>query len=227
MLSVARSTGVPRYPIRRIPQCGKCHTPLPEAAAVKVLRRLYRARVALIAAPCLALVAWMVWKPQAQNASKPAAIATQLATEACVSRMLPDHGLYDEFDASSRPARLTIRTAPGSFYLVNLGNAVTGHPALQFFAYGGTDLNAEVPLGSYKIKYAAGSYWCGSVDLFGSETVFSEAEDEFLFERTFTSDGYITSHWTIELTLQKGGNLRTRRISRGEFFGRGSVPRDN
>jgi hypothetical protein len=61
------------------------------------------------------------------------------------------------------------------------------------------------------------THWCGGVDLFGPDTIFSEAEDVFSFERTFTGDGYTTTHWTVELILRPGGNLRTKKITRDAF----------
>jgi hypothetical protein len=104
--------------------------------------------------------------------------------------------------------------------LGNLQKAASGLSALLFFIYGGQPLNADVPLGEFRIKYAIGNYWCGDADLFGNDTVFGEADNTFTFERTVTDGGYSISHRTVELSLQRNGNLVSERNSRSEVFGR-------
>jgi hypothetical protein len=211
------------YSVRRSPECGKCHAKLPEARSMVMRRAIYRFRIRIVAVSTLGLLAWAVWDATILGAGKqisaetPRTVAGQPAlTSTCGKHSLPSHGLYEEDDTSERPALLTIRTAPGPFYLVSLEKVATGLPALLFFLYGGQPLNASVPLGEFRFKYAAGSHWCGDADLFGDDTAFSEADDIFTFERTLTDDGYRTSHRTVELTPQ---NLLTKRISRTEFFG--------
>ncbi len=88
---------------------------------------------------------------------------------------------------------------------------------MLFFIHGGQSLEARVPLGNFKIKYAAGYEWCGAKEKFGPETILSEARDVFPFKRSFTRDGYTTSHWTVELILRPGGNLRTKTLPREAF----------
>jgi hypothetical protein len=132
---------------------------------------------------------------------------------------LPEHGLYQAYATPDRLAQLTVRTAPGAFYLINFEDAATGSPAMLFFAYGGLTLNSAAPLGTFTLKYATGQSWCGDIELFGDDTVYSQADDLFTFERRFNADGYTASHWTVELILQPHGNLRTKRISREAFSG--------
>jgi hypothetical protein len=218
---------LPDYLVRRIPGCGKCHAALPEARSTTMLRAIYRFRIQVVAVSTLGLLAWAVWDAAISGAGKQTSAETprtaagqRASTSTCAKYLLPSHGLYEEYDTSERPALLTIRTAPGPFYLVNLEKVATGFPALLFFLYGGQPLNASVPLGEFRLKYAAGSHWCGAADLFGDDAAFSEADDTFTFERTPTDDGYSTSHRTVELTPQRGGNLLTKKISRNEFFGR-------
>lgn len=214
---------LPYYSVRRVPECGKCHSKLPEARSKAMRRAIYRFRIQIAAVPMFGLLAWAVWdatilrggKQTSAETARP--VANQPAAgSTCIKHRLPSHGLYEEDDTSERPALLTIRTAPGPFYLVNLEKVASGSPALLFFLYGGQPLNSSVPLGEFKIKYAVGSHWCGDADIFGDDTVFSEADDTFTFERTVADDGHSTSHLTVELPLQRGGNL----ISRNEFFGR-------
>jgi len=127
--------------------------------------------------------------------------------------------LYKAYSYSDDLARLTIRTSPGSYYFINLEDTYSGQPAMLFFAHGGSTIDSLVPLGNFRLKYASGQTWCGELDLFGDGTSVNEAGDTFLFERRSTSNGYSASHWTVDLIAQKGGNLRTRNISRDTFFG--------
>jgi hypothetical protein len=95
---------------------------------------------------------------------------------------------------------------------VGVGTAVR-----SFFVEGGSALDADVPLGTFIIKYATGKTWCGDRELFGPDTVTSRADETFTFEHRATGDGYTTTHWTVELVLQRHGNLRTSRIAREMF----------
>jgi hypothetical protein len=59
------------------------------------------------------------------------------------------------------------------------------------------------------LKYAVGQAWCSEADLFGDATVTEKADRLFQFD-----DGY---EYEVELIAQRGGNLPTNRISRGQF----------
>jgi hypothetical protein len=114
-------------------------------------------------------------------------------------------------------ARFTIRTAPGANYFAKLVDAASGLTDMMFYIRGGSSITKAVPLGNYVLKYASGNSWCNEDDLFGSDTSTNQADDTFLFERRTTEYGYSTSHWTVELIRQRGGNLRTRSIPRSLF----------
>jgi len=213
---------VAAYSFRRIPECGKCHAKLPESSGIKLLRDLYTVpRIVWFGIPiAIALFAVM----QREN-EKPRSVrqGSTAPTTACRAVVQPANGLWQNFSFTKRPAELTIATAVGANYFIRLVDAASGKPVMVFFASGGSTIDAAVPLGIFKIKYAAGKTWCNEHDLFGEQTAFSEAEDTFSFTQSVkpTLDGYTTqtSHWTVELILQRDGNLRTRPISRAEFFG--------
>ena len=78
-------------------------------------------------------------------------------------------------------------------------------------------METNVPLGQFVLKYATGNYWCGENDLFGTETQFNRTHTVFRFARQDTDDGYTMTGNTIELILQRNGNLKTSRISREAF----------
>ncbi len=71
--------------------------------------------------------------------------------------------------------------------------------------------------GEYTLKYATGSKWYGSKDLFGSDTRFYSA-DTTLDMSTSRSGNYIYYQtYTITLYTVAGGNLSTSRISEDDF----------
>lgn len=211
---------VAAYSFRRVPECGKCHAKLPESPGIRLLRGLYTVpRIVWVGVPiAIVLFAAMQWQKE-----RPRVAQQGSAGPTCSAVVQPRNGLWQSFSFAKRPAQLTIATAIGANYFIRLVDAASGKPVMVFFASGGSTIDAAVPLGLFRIKYAAGKTWCNERDLFGQQTAFSEAEDTFSFTQSVkpTLGGYTTqtSHWTVELILQKGGNLRTRQISRAEFFG--------
>jgi hypothetical protein len=204
---------VPEYSVARIPSCGRCRAALPESRITKAFRHLYRFRFlggTAILALLILLSLWAPWTPATKSHLEFA--------ETCSGRSQPSQGLYRSYYYSSNAlAPLTIRTATGSNYFVKLEDATTGMPVMSFFIYGGTTLNAEVPLGSFVLKYATGKSWCSDDNLFGQDTTTNKAAYVFTFKQEFTVDGYTLSHHTVELIQQKQGNLRTHTIPRNQF----------
>jgi hypothetical protein len=93
----------------------------------------------------------------------------------------------------------------------------TDSPALLFFVEAGQPLDARVPLGEFRLKYAAGNHWCKSdADLFGDDTVFGEVDEALRLAPSNTG----ASHLTIELPLQTDGKLTATKISRDAFYSR-------
>ena len=73
-----------------------------------------------------------------------------------------------------------------------------------FIRRGGT-LSIELPLGSYKLKFAMGDKWYGMNYLFGPTTAYSYVPDKMDF---YISGDYARGQ-EIELIPQVGGNLET------------------
>ena len=136
---------------------------------------------------------------------------------ACFASAEPSEGVYEDRSHSPHVAQFTIRTASGADYFVKLENKATGYTEMTFYDRSGSIIAEAVPLGNFVLKYAAGRPWCGEDELFGSDTVLKEADKTFLFERRPTPSGYSISNWTVELILQRDGNLTTHSISRSEF----------
>lgn len=203
---------VPRYSIKRIPECGKCHNQLPENGTIKTLRKLYRFRGLLIFVAFACFITW-VSRDQIREALNP--------VPACIVHAAPRQGVYRWYVDSQDVANFTIKTASGSDYFVKLEDASTAVPVRSFFVRGGSTLSNQVPLGTFILKFATGNSWCNEADLFGSGTTTRQADKLLVFERHVTQDATSimtsTSDITVELILQPGGNLRTHTIPRSQF----------
>jgi peptidoglycan hydrolase-like protein with peptidoglycan-binding domain len=127
---------------------------------------------------------------------------------------LPSNGhvFFNSNDEDIAP--LEIRTPSyGSHFYVKLAYPNSRNIVKTFFVRSGSTVKTEVPLGTYELKYAAGKKWYGTTCLFGRDTVYSKAEKEF----TFRIQGNQVSGYTVELILQRGGNLRTSQIRPEDF----------
>jgi hypothetical protein len=206
---------VPGCAVTKVARCGKCQAALPELPVVRAIQQAYRFRrfapVAVI--PTVILVAsFPNWSMTTSDAT-----SRRASVESCTP-LYPSDGAYELYGGVSRIAPMTIRTAPGSNYFVKLQEVGNGRPVLAFFIHGGSTVTADVPLGSFVLKYATGATWCGAKKLFGPDTETFQADDIFSFTREFEEDGsYSTSSWTVELIRQRNGNLRTSRIERSDF----------
>ena len=214
---------VPGYSVRRAPQCGKCHTKLPEANAVRILRNLYGVRRFWLAIPALAFLGWAILRPNSNIGDRSIIPAsTPVASDACAGRAQPRQGIYKWYGPTwgNDVANFTITTAAGSNYFVKLED-LSGRPARAFFVHGGSSISNLVPLGTFVLKYAIGGSWCGEAELFGSNTATNQADRVLTFERKVTEDAnWITTRTngiTVELILQPGGNLPTHAIPRSQF----------
>jgi hypothetical protein len=222
---------LPWYSISRRPICGNCREALPEPGLTKGLRHLYRFRVLIgIGVVGAALVLLARWAPLAPSPSTPSPSAHISApasppveikqpvpvAEICATHPRPSEGLYWPDVLAGPFARLTIKTSPGSDYFVKMEDA-DGFMVAAFFIYGGSTFETKMPLGNFFLKYASGTSWCGADELFGPNTPTYKADYLFHFGRRQTPDGVESDHHTVELILQIGGNLQTRRLPRNEF----------
>ena len=71
----------------------------------------------------------------------------------------------------------------------------------------------KAPLGLYRLRYASGNRWQGETELFGPDTVYSEAEKTFEFRRT----GDQAEGYSVRLIFQTDGNLATKLLSATQF----------
>lgn len=127
---------------------------------------------------------------------------------------LPKNGAATRYFTEEAIAPLKIVTKEsGQHYFVKIVDWYSGELVSTIFIRSGQSVNVDLPLGSYKIKYATGKQWYGKTYLFGPETTFSEADKKLDFE----VHGSQVSGYTIELFLQRHGNLKTKKISAAQF----------
>lgn len=127
---------------------------------------------------------------------------------------LPPQGgmsFSDEFVASTSPtAPLKVSTKPtDGNYVMKVEDWQTGKYVATYFIYRGGTLSVELPLGSYKFKFACGEKWYGSDLLFGPETAYSYIAQKMVF---YASGDYLHGQ-EIQLIPQVGGNLETPSMS--------------
>ena len=126
----------------------------------------------------------------------------------------PAHGHVERFRYDKALAPLEIRTDGKKNYLVKINRYHEDNVvATVFVQKGRRSAELLMPLGSYRLKYAAGDTWYGGRRYFGEDTIYSEALSRFDF--TQAHEGY--SGYTVELVLQTGGNLSTKNIDAEEF----------
>jgi hypothetical protein len=127
---------------------------------------------------------------------------------------LPYNGAVQRYSTAEAVAPLRIVTrSSGEHYYVKLQDYYSGRAVATVFVHGGSAAEIEVPVGSCTLKYAAGRTWYGPEYLFGPDTAYSKADQRFDFQVV----GNQVSGYTVELYLQRDGNLRTSRISASEF----------
>jgi len=122
---------------------------------------------------------------------------------------LPENGAVWVYSGAPRTSPLTLSTGAGANYFVKFEDETSHAPIIAFFIYGKSTIEADVPVGTYVMKYAIGKDWCGINDLFGPDTYANRAPKAL----TFTID----SGHTIELARRRGGNLPVDEIKRHDF----------
>jgi hypothetical protein len=149
------------------------------------------------------------------SATRPSAAQAQGAAPLPTVVSRPPGGVIANRTGRSPEAPFEIVTSAGADYFLKLVDAGTGQDALTIYVRGGERLEVTVPLGSYRMRYAAGETWRGETHLFGPGdlTSYSASESVFTFE---VSGGYVNGY-TVELIRQVGGNMDTRRISPSQF----------
>jgi DnaJ domain len=122
---------------------------------------------------------------------------------------LPANGFITRYVKADPVAPFKIITQSGAHYLIRLENWNTGTKIIEVFVRDGEQVNIKIPLGRYRMKYVSGSEWYGSKLLFGSQTQYFEASQQLHFQQK----GNALMGHTVELIMQRNGNLDTRAIA--------------
>ena len=127
----------------------------------------------------------------------------------------PAAGVMENRTGRSPEAPFEIITSSGADYYLKLVDSRTGQDAITVYVRGGQRIEVTVPLGTYRLRYAAGEIWRGASHLFGpgEMTMYNESGSIFNFD---VSSGYVNGY-TVELIRQVGGNMDTRQINPSQF----------
>ena len=124
------------------------------------------------------------------------------------------NGCIMKFPVDDCVAPLTIKTTNYvDDYYIYLKSTSNSNNDMSFYAYGGTTVSVDVPLGKYKLYYCSGKNWYGIYYKFGAETVYCTS-DELL---NFWKDSYFVHGQTLELYEQPNGNFSTKNINDSAF----------
>lgn len=127
---------------------------------------------------------------------------------------LPVNGAIKRYvkDEATAPLKIVTRDNSNHYY-VKVVDWYTKKKICTVFIRSGQSVSLHVPLGTYRLRYATGEKWYGTKLLFGPETAYSEADQQLDFDiRGEQVHGY-----TVELYLRPNGNLKTNKITAGNF----------
>lgn len=123
-------------------------------------------------------------------------------------------GIYKVYSKSRRIAPLKIDLPHTDLaYFLKLMNPTTGKAIMTMMARGGEVLKVDVPLGTYRLRYAYGPIWFGEENKFGEDTRATEADADL----TFAVVGDYASGHEVELVQQLNGNLKERPLDPALF----------
>ncbi len=199
---------IERYRVAQFPVCGRCGATLPEPRRVKTIR-FFNKNWAWVVLLGLGGGAWIADSIPNPNKHR---VASAPATPSCTPVAISS-GIYRLHTNKKRIAPFRVVAPRGSNYYAKLVDSATKMDVMSLYVIGGRPLEVNVPLGSYRLKYANGNVWCGEVLLFGERTAYGEAQSVF----EFSVQGNRISGYTVELIPQTQGNLRTRSIRASEF----------
>jgi len=123
-------------------------------------------------------------------------------------------GVIDAPVGGNTIAPLTVVAPKSSHIYIKLVDTQSDAVVLTGLIRSSERLEMRVPLGSFRLRYAAGLDWYGKDKLFGNSTEYAEAGTTLEFKAA--ADGRVTSY-EIELVAQKEGNLRNKGLKASDF----------
>jgi hypothetical protein len=204
------------YSITRKPKCGRCGAALPERAAIRIARGLFRLRSLASLALLISFVfAFPVILRFVDGPSK----AERLANFSCPSVAVPANGPITKWNLSQpRVAKISIRADAGMNYVLKAEDADTHLQLVKFFVSGGTTFQTEMPAGRFVLTIASGINWCGRKEMFGPDTITACLTHRSDASGTCSIYPFGPNDtWQIDLVRQVGGNLSTAYVPRDKF----------
>ncbi len=138
-------------------------------------------------------------------------------TTAVTGRTLPSNGRLFTPPEPDAVGTFKVQAPDEAHAFVKLIDAASGRIAAAFFVRAGHSAQVEVPLGTYRLRYAAGTQWFGHACLFGRNTQFRRAEGRYPIERWRSASGERITRQLVDLAAQLGRGPRTVRIRSREF----------
>lgn len=135
-----------------------------------------------------------------------------------VEQKLPKNGIVANYTGKIAIAPFKIITSKYSSqtadnYYIKLIDAVSEQLAVTIFVQSGSTVEVNVPLGSYKIRYAVGEKWYGEKELFGHFTSYNKSEEVLDF---IDKGDYIQGH-SLVLYKVANGNFSTQPMNAKDF----------
>jgi len=112
---------------------------------------------------------------------------------------LPEHGFTRAASGYEMIAPFTIKSSVGTNHLIKLTDSSNNKDAITVFVRGGIPVKVKAPLGRFTVKYASGETWYGNEHLFGPDTVYSKADEEFVFSRESSPESDAEIHRLAKL----------------------------
>jgi hypothetical protein len=126
---------------------------------------------------------------------------------------LPQSGIVRKaFSEGLAPLQIKTRHQDQNHY-IKLVNIANNREILDLFIRKGETVTVDVPLGKFQIKSAIGETWYGMRYLFGPNASYSKVDKMFHFR----IEGGRYAGYTLELFLQRHGNLKESKISAFDF----------
>ncbi|NDP46865.1 MAG: hypothetical protein GZ085_00470 [Sulfuriferula multivorans] len=125
---------------------------------------------------------------------------------------LPESGPLENIYDGQAPFRIKTTNA-GEHYYVKLTHPGSTVPVVHFFIRSGGTIEADVPLGTYELKYATGKDWSDAESHFGPRTNYWKSGKRV----TFSFDGNQYAGNEVQLIMQRTGNLSRTKIQKKQF----------
>lgn len=135
-----------------------------------------------------------------------------------VEQELPKNGIITNYTGKKAIAPFRIITSKYSSptvdnYYIKLIDAKSEQLAVTIFVQSGSTIEVNVPIGTYKIRYAVGEKWYGEKELFGHFTSYNKSEELL----DFIDKGYYVQGHSLVLYKVANGNFSTQPMNAKDF----------